>query len=107
MDHPLSLPAGSTDQSMPGPAGRLSVMVKPWAAFVPPFASFKLKPIAEPEVTTRASALFDNESEGSLMLQDGNLNEPMRVCHWSPVAVKYSVVYQSVQSSTGSATRSL
>ncbi len=36
-------------------------------------------------------------------LQDGNLNEAMRVCQLNvPFTVRYSVVYQKVQSSTGS-----
>ena len=53
----------------------------PCAVLVPAFASFRLKPICDPAVTTRASALFVNETDGSVTLQDGNLNEPIRVCH--------------------------
>jgi len=37
------------------------------------------------------------------MLQVGNLNDPMRVFQeTAPVVWRYSVVYQKVQSSTGS-----
>ena len=36
---------------------------------------------------------------------DGNLNVPIRVCQLNePFVVRYSVVYQKVQSSTGSTT---
>jgi hypothetical protein len=36
-------------------------------------------------------------------VQDGNLKEPIRVRHVAgPVVARYSVVYQNVQSSTGS-----
>lgn len=34
--------------------------------------------------------------------QLGNLNDPMRVCQFVPVASRYSVVNQNVQSSFGS-----
>jgi hypothetical protein len=40
--------------------------------------------------------------------QDENLNEPTRVCQLNvPFVVRYSVVYQKVQSSTGSTTMEL
>ena len=40
---------------------------------------------------------------GGRLVQFGNLNVPTRVCQLKvPLAVRYSVVYQNVQSSTGS-----
>src|SRR5437867_3827975 len=63
-----------------GPAGRLSVKTSPFAVCVPAFVSFTPNPICEPAVTIAASALLVIESNGSLTLQDGNLNEPILVC---------------------------
>lgn len=45
----------------------------------------------------------DNVKSGVVLPQEVNLNDPIRVCQLKePLVVKYSFVYQNVQSSVGS-----
>jgi hypothetical protein len=60
--------------------------------------------VPEPSCTTLTLEGADEieKSDGGAVVQPGSVNEPMRVCQRVPVVVKYSFVYQNVQSSTGS-----
>jgi len=52
---------------------------RPCAVLLPELASATVKPAGLPASTVAASAVLSIVSVGSVMLQDGNLNFPMRV----------------------------
>src|SRR5436190_822048 len=80
-------------------------------ASVPPVPAAASDPAsAPPSLPASTAASWPASTPPSLPTtpQDGNLNEPIRVCQLKvPFAGMYSFVYQNVQSSVGSMTRLL
>src|SRR5215210_2931260 len=72
---------------------------------VPPVVTaVAIEPVALPACPiVRLVGFAESEKSDGPLVQDGNLNEPTRVCQLKlPLPARYSPVYQKVQSSAGS-----